>query len=446
MVSSGDIPDVMQAVDQQKYFEQGIIGGWEEAFFKKNAPKISKFIDTEDPTAWNIAKFDDKLMYSIPGFRLYNTVPSIAVWREDWLKKLNINQLPKTLDETEAAFYKISNDDPDGNGKKDTFGLSANGFDAIYGAFGTMRGSWLLGDDGKVAYGDVSKGAKEATTLLAKWYKAGVLDPEYLNGENQGGYWAISHKFLNNKIGFSGLGSFYHWVPDLSSENGGTFISSEAAEWKKLNKPYTIAVANPPVGPNGKKGFRISDFRTLRTVFSSKLVKESDRFGRLLQIIDDMNCKDVETSMTVNRGTIGKYSEITKSFRNIPTYKNLLPADKPQLPTLSAIGAANTFAFIEEGGNLDYQKVVYGQEYAWAQENIMKDKNFGYKNAIFGSLPSQSKYKTECDKILNEGINQIITGSKPIEYFDDMVTAWKKAGGDQLTKEANELYLKQNKK
>ncbi|MDI6618970.1 MAG: extracellular solute-binding protein [Clostridiales bacterium] len=442
MISSGDIPDVLQYIDQQKYYEQGIIGGWDEQFFRKNAPNIAKYIDDTDPTAWNIAKFDGKLMYSIPGFRLYNTIPNPVWWRTDWLKKLGINEIPQKLEDVEAAFYKIAKGDPNGNGKK-VYALSNTGLDSIYGAFGTMRGMWLLGDDGKVVLGDITPGAKEAVTLLRKWYKDGVLDPEFITGENQGGYWAISHSFLNDRIGYSGIGSFYHWV-NTTNESGGTYLGSgEAGSWKKAGKVGTYAPGYPPIGPDGKRGTKQGDFRTLRTAFSKKLVKDTDRFARLLQVIDELNCKDTETSLSVERGLYGKYSTITKDFRGIPTYKSL--TGETDLPKLSAIGAANTFSFIEEGGNLDYQKVVYGQEYAWAQENL-KDKSFGYKSAIFGALPSQTKYSAELGKILDSGFTSIITGDKPIDYFDEMVANWKKAGGDQLTKEANELYLKQSKK
>ena len=89
--------------------------------------------------------------------------------------------------------------------------------------------------------------------------------------------------------------------------------------------------------------------------------------------------------------------------------------------------------------------MAYGQEFAWV-DKYYKDKSFPYVNAVFGALPSQTKYKTELDKILNEGFISMITGDKPMTYFDEMVEKWKKAGGDQLTMEANELYVKQTAK
>lgn len=63
---------------------------------------------------------------------------------------------------------------------------------------------------------------KQALEVLHKWYVDGVLDPEFVTGENEGGYWAITHKFLNNQIGYTNMGNFYHWLPDMSGEENGS--------------------------------------------------------------------------------------------------------------------------------------------------------------------------------------------------------------------------------
>lgn len=41
---------------------------------------------------------------------------------------------------------------------------------------------------------------------------------------------------------------------------------------------------------------------------------------------------------------------------------------------------------------------------------------------------------------------QIISGEIPLTDFDTFVTEWKAKGGDELTKEANEMYQAQFKK
>ncbi|HML49702.1 MAG TPA: extracellular solute-binding protein, partial [Clostridia bacterium] len=112
MIAGGEIPDVMQHIDSAAYFDQGILGGWTEEFFREKAPRLSAYIDEIEPAAWSYAKFDGELMYSIPGFRLYNTVTSPIIWRTDWLENVGISEIPKTIDDVEAAFYKFVNDDP----------------------------------------------------------------------------------------------------------------------------------------------------------------------------------------------------------------------------------------------------------------------------------------------------------------------------------------------
>lgn len=74
------------------------------------------------------------------------------VIRKDWLDKLGL-QVPKTTDELLAVMRAFTNDDPDGDGKKDTYGYGAfiettsyeaypgRRFEPLMGAFG-VEGTW----------------------------------------------------------------------------------------------------------------------------------------------------------------------------------------------------------------------------------------------------------------------------------------------------------------
>lgn len=59
--------------------------------------------------------------------------------REDWLNHLGLS-IPTNLDELYDVAVAFTNDDPDGNGKNDTFALTGNNglraFSAIFGAYG----------------------------------------------------------------------------------------------------------------------------------------------------------------------------------------------------------------------------------------------------------------------------------------------------------------------
>lgn len=436
MISGGEIPDIMQSIDANAYYQQGIIGGWTEEFFRKHAPRLAKYIDETEPKSWAYTRYDDVNMYSIPGFRLYNTVTSPFIWRTDWLKALGLDAPPEKLEDVEAVFYRIAKEDPDGNGVNDTYALSSQALNAIYGAFGFQRGMWMPTEDGKVVFGDVKPEAKEALTLLNKWYKDGVLDPEFITGENQGGYWAISHSFLNGRIGVSGMGQFYHWVD--STVLDGNMVGRMAQAIKDTGNPISYAPGHPPIGPNGQSGTTKSNVTTLRTHFSSKLTQDLPRFGRLLEIIDDM-MMDLDTAMMVSRGMPGEHFEVIDW--NGKKVINMLVENNTS--AVNGIGAAAWFMFTEEY-SYDFQYMAYAYDFAWF-DAFMADFNQGYTNAVFGALPSNAMYAAECNKILNEGYTAIITGEQPIEYFDEMVKQWEAAGGNVLTEEANVLYEKQNK-
>ena len=79
---------------------------------------------------------------------------------------------------------------------------------------------------------------------------------------------------------------------------------------------------------------------------------------------------------------------------------------------------------------------VYAPRFAWCAEEFA-GKNLGYTNKIPVPLPSDTRYKAEGDKLLDEGFHQIITGQWPIGYFDELVSQWNAIGGRQLTEEAN---------
>lgn len=96
----------------------------------------------------------------------------------------------------------------------------------------------------------------------------------------------------------------------MTGEENGSAIGEMTAQWKNSGNTGTYAMGYAPEGPDGFKGTDMPDFRKLRTVFSTSLVQDEKRFGRLLEIIDDMNCSSVERSVEVNRGTLGKYSDI----------------------------------------------------------------------------------------------------------------------------------------
>jgi len=112
------------------------------------------------------------------------------VIRKDWLDKLGL-EAPKTLDDFLAVAKAFTNDDPDGNGQKDTYGLCAfidgSGlnaagvgprFDFVYGAYG-VAGTWNLSGKDSFGLNVRNPNYMKATEFIKTMNDEGVIDPDW---------------------------------------------------------------------------------------------------------------------------------------------------------------------------------------------------------------------------------------------------------------------------
>ena len=430
MAASDELPDVIYGGDAPSLLSQGLIGTWTEEFFREHAPRYSAMIDEYAPEAWALTKVDG-VMYTLPSLNVeYLTAPAVFAWNGAWLEKLGVAEVPTDLEGLETLLYRMAKEDPDGNGQNDTYGLSERGMTAIYGAYGFQRNMWLDDGTGNVVRGDVMPQAKEALALLAKWYKDGVLDPEFITGENQGGYWALTHAFINQRIACTDMGNWYHWI-DLTSM-GLDYLAPNTKAIAESDKPFPVVYAHPPIGPEGKCGTIRSNPANTRNTFSEKLVAETDRFARLLEIFDDMTM-DLDTAIMKwygFEGTDWVYEEVN----GIKTIKDLAHTELDR----GMEGLGTWWSFVD--GSVEFLNLKNAKNLMFVDKFLSEWTTLYYQNAVPQTLPSGTLYWTECDKILNEGYIAIITGEKPIDYFDEMVQSWYNAGGQTLTDEANEIY------
>lgn len=428
--AAGEIPDKFGSTvnTMPKYYTQGVMAEIPQEVLNKYAPNVVSHLESDQAGVLEYGKYEGNL-YGIPQeIRLHNIYRAPLVYRGDWMKNLGVEKSPETLAEFESLMYRFAKDDPDRNGKNDTYGLSDTSMTAVYGAFGYIPGNWME-KDGQLVYGAVQPEMKEALTLLNKWFKDGVIDPEFITGENTGGHASLTHKFINGVIGTSSMSFYYQWQPML--REGGP-VGRNYAELEKLNPEavQSLVFGLPPVGPTGKRG--INQGQTFTGAFSSfgvQLEKEPDKLGIILQMMDWV-ASDYENYLTGYYGEKGKnweYNEIKQ-------------------PIVIREEAKDTNWLNSQGGHtimvaftpLEYSKIVSVDRVEWATKNQFDIG--GMQNELIVALQSDGKFKAELQKIVDEAYISIITGDKPVDYFDEFVAKWKKSGGDQLTQEANEWY------
>lgn len=423
-LATGTIPDrfwVKGIKNLEKYKNQGLLTGIPIEVVKEYAPSMYKYLNKQ-PGQLEQAIFDGKL-YAVPSEYVPTRFP--LAWRVDWLKTVGIDEIPETLDEAVTAWYKFATEDPDQNGVMgDTYGLSTQGIRAIQQAYGTGRVNFLseraggiwLEEDGKLIYNGVHPQMKEVLKLLRQMYEDGVLDPEFITGENQGGYWALSHSFINERIGFTTKGNWYHWYFEPDKGNTINLL-------KEKNPEAIVKQGLPLIGPSGKRideepNVQVKAFQG----FGRYLGEDKREIGKMLKLHDAM------------------YSsfENFKEFRYGPADKNW--EEEKSVEWLSSNGGHVVMAHYSP---LEFErKLMNPGQAAWLEgKDFYK---YHIRNEVIEPLPSEPRYKTELDKILSEAFVRIVTGKEPLDHFDEFVEKWMKAGGEQLTKEANEIYQSKN--
>lgn len=430
--ASGEIPDFIangiKINNLPQYVKQGVLMALDEDMIKTIAPDLYEKANQVQPNWLNYAKVDGKI-YGLPELAGMDPARYVVIWRGDWLENVGIHKTPETLEEFEEALYKFANEDPDRNGKKDTYGLSLSGLPMIFGAFGYLPGyspfdwqDWFWHDrDGELVNGAVQPEMKEALRLINKWYNDGVLDPEFITGENMGGYWAVSNTFVKGRIGLTGHGQSYHWMSPL--EDG--WVGQNYDELNKLDSKAaeTLIHGIPPLGPGGRHIYKDNIVNGKILAFGRHLENEPDKLGKILQVLEYTSASTRENNLTAVRGIKGEmWDEIDGVKMPIGEW-----ADKQD----------------RDGGRLIFQQSfgIFPEETPRSRfENAHNYREHGISNKLQISLPSESRYKAELLKMRDEAYISIITGDKPIDYFDEFVQKWNSMGGEQLKNEANEWY------
>ena len=440
-IATGEVPDVFTALSAKSflnYVKQDILAEVSEEKIREVAPKIAAVVDGYDPECWKYSKVNG-VNYAIPGYNYNNRYHVASVWRDDWLKNVGITKIPETLEEYEEAFYKFRNEDPDGNGKKDTYAISDKGiYNSIFGAFGYLprvmnsTAAMWREKDGELVYAGIQPEMKDALKLLAKWYKDGIIDPEFLTGENTGGHWSTSQAFLNGRIGYTANGVYYHVVPPMAEEDtGSTFYM----DFKSIaGADATYAIGKPPKGDSEIYGnFGGGTFSMGGIVFGKHLEKDEAKLNKILEIINTINTDKELYDISVY-GFEGEHWEKSESGLIVPKEGLNTSAERAK------IGAANIFSlgglYPVEWRTTEVDEITK-KKYEWAEKNT---KYAMIENDLIVDLDEISQYSSFLDKMREEVYIEIITGEKPIDYFDDFVEEFLKSGGQEMIDAANKWY------
>lgn len=447
-ISSGTFPDVLTASDPAmiaEYYKQGLIAEIPTEVISNLMPVIAASIEQvgeQEGVSPYVYTTIDGVNVGIPSFNYAGQYEYTSLYRKDWLEALGIDEIPETIDELNDAFYTLRDNKQviidaglTSQAPENIYGLSSGRikepFASIYGAYGSLPYYWELNEDKTaVQYGAIQPGMKEALAQLAKWYEDGILNPEFVTGENRGDHWSISHDFVEGRILYTNNGPFYQDMPAkiaTSTPKGGKMYKAYVAAG---NDPEGYAVASAPIGPDGDSGSVTWGITTGDAiVFSAALEQDKAKFGRILTMIEEM-CTSPEYYELMYYGVENEHFVRGEDG----SYVSLLPEDE----LIETYGIGTVFVAWGEALGLCVADDPAYYEYG---DKVAKNGTKTYKDVLLGmSMPSSDIYWDELEKMRKETYNDIIQGIKPVDYFDTFVEEWLKNGGQIITDEANAWY------
>lgn len=434
MLASGEVPDWWKMnwwEDYDKFVDQGVGAEIPEELLNDYAPHyvawLKKNAGEGDP--FRYVRRNGKI-YSMQDMWTLGSKYKVLGFREDWLNKVGITKAPETLDEMEAALTKFRNDDPDGNGKKDTYGITGTAenvnsiFSSVFGAFGVYPGAFVE-ENGKVVRGEISPKAKDALTLLNSWYKKELIDPEFIVNKSSN----VDDKVVSQKVG-AVENAWWAFIPKDAFYEGLYY-----EKIRETNPDAKWSVIGGPKGPDGAFGItQDNPFNAPGIQFGKQLEKDQPKLIKYLQVFDD-TISNIDTWEKTNYGEKGKTFQVTADG----SYEFLAPYDKEDEQIKFGVGPY--YSIPRSFNDYDMQAPFMTKKALLPIRQEAESKGTG-KYDILQPLqkPVYNEFVEPLKQLTIQNFIDFITGKRPIGEFDKFVEEWNAAGGKQVMEEAQQKF------
>lgn len=233
---------------------------------------LAKYYDEEaitslTPLIEDYAPNIKKVFEEYPGYKKALTLPDGAVAalgelngssyrakgitiRQDWLDKLNLES-PTNMDELYDVAKAFVENDPNGNGKKDEFGIQASNVRELrqlgmgFGLSLVSGSGWSM-HDGELVYEFISPEYKEFLTWMNRAYNDGVLPSDV---QSAGGD-ICSQRQMNNTLGIVGRESIHSMV-EKNNPEGTLKKNVPDAVWRTVDfvedETHKLAIPTEPL-------------------------------------------------------------------------------------------------------------------------------------------------------------------------------------------------------
>lgn len=450
-IASRELPDVMVVNDMemlQLLVDNDLIEDLTQVYEDCTSSRIKDIYNSYGSEILDNVTFDGKLM-ALPETNI-DDGPSLCWLRKDWMDKLGLDA-PKTVEDVENIVHEFVQKDPGGNGKGETVGLVCDdeltggcGYsyeyqnDIIFASFGAFPKQWIYNKDGEVVYGSVQNEAKAALGKLRQMYQQGTLDNNFLMRESSN----IIELIVSGKCG-----SFFGpwWSPNNPLMSA--MQENPNAEWQ----PYLIQTDK-----DGQTSFA-SQNPNDKYVVVRKGYKHPEIVMKIVSVLfddlryDEEDVREMERYYQDNVDPTARPLAINVDYKDalMRCYDSLKDAIQGR-KKLEDLGLLEGAYYISCSKYLDRKKETSAQK-SWedwaayasrmtACSVLRKGQTRQVKSLFFGETKTMKSNWWRLEELEKKAYLEIVTGQKPLSYFDEFVKEWNRQGGEKIRGEvAQEL-------
>lgn len=429
MFASGSAPDIINETNvpfRNNLYEQKQLLPLDDLL--QYMPNYQKLID-QYPALKQVGTKSDGKLYEIGRLSEANPIHVMFI-RTDWLEKLNL-QVPKTTEQLLQVADAFANKDPDGNNKKDTYGINISYYSdgAINEMFGIQQEhSWGL-QDGKI----VRQWDKElaALTFKKQLYDRNIIDKDFISDKDGT---KAKQDFLNGKLG----------IYVNFSMNWFEFTTKDLVTLQTNDPTAVVAPLEYPESPFGQFMGAIDNPVQMTTAFNAN-TKDPVAAAEYVNFI-----LEPSTSQLLMKGEEGVHWQ--KGENGCPVYPD---AKKFQTEASYAAGyglflsrALDPCNFVQNSFDVSDPVQKAGRDMYLEARKLYLDPSKQYPGVTLGDhlpgLPGDlDVIRTNMLKETNDlYVKAIVGGAKntPEKAISDIQAAWDKAGGQKIVDFMNNWY------
>jgi putative aldouronate transport system substrate-binding protein len=413
------------------WFEQGLMRDFPGDWYYQYMPNAMKLVEE----AYGLTK--DQILRQLKLRGKYYAMPITEVGVEspgysctirlDYKEAIGYTGVPVTMEDNLELYKMLTYDDPDGNGKDDTWARSnwgdywGNfGFMDVYGAFGFMHRAFYIGDDGKVKFADIDPRMKDVIKTINLWYREGVLEPEF----------AINDK----NTWFAKWGQGMYGI--FNGPHGSGFMDAHTkyADMVWEHTPGVKFQLLPPMqGPDGHAGYRGTG-RTLLTGFGHRCCGRDStdaQVKKVMEILDGI-ASDPELYRMIRFGEEGRDWHWEEGY--IVPHMSYYSEESQQRGIGSYPRLADRETFIEQFSRRDREEIKLWESFPRIPSGVLfptSDVNLVFNEKF------RADVQTAYVEFFNKGAMGFIDVDKE---WDKYVDTLMKAGLKEILEEYERLY------